>query len=205
MKNQPPEAPDPELVATPSEIRSAWLALTRDEKVRLDVFAAMHARWRQRYDPGLTGDDLLHEAFRRTLDGDRKWKRQQITFLEHMFGTIMSLAGDLKRTNEGRVRSAARTAAELVVGAESDDGINPVENLAGNLDTPEDLAIAHDRLRAIQAEFEGDETAWLVLECLFVEGLSPRETREKLGVSEAEFNAARKRIYNRVPKFFLPN
>ena len=208
MKKQPPEAPDPELVATPEEVVSAWHALLPEEKMKLDVFAAMHARWRQRYEPGMSGSELLHEAFRRTLDpeSDRKWKRNQISFLEHMFGTIKSIAGDLKRTNEGRVRAAAHSSVEVLVGErDGQDAVNALENIAGDLDTPEQFAIAHDRLLAIQREFEGDETAWLVLECLYVDNLSPAATREKLGLSVPEFNAARKRISNRVPKFFLAN
>lgn len=205
MEQHPPEGPEPELVATPEEAISAWHALSTDDKVKLEIFAAAHARWRQAYEPGIEGLELINEAARRIFDGTRKWKRRQISFLECMFGTIKSIAGDLKRTNEGQVRAVSRTEAELLVGVDSDDPINPIENISGDLDTPEELAIAQDRLRAIQCEFENDETAWLVLQCLFVDNLSPGETRAHLGLSEQDFNAARRRIYNRIPKFFLPN
>jgi len=98
-----------------------------------------------------------------------------------------------------------RSVSDPPIGADSDDPINPIENISAGLDTPESFAIAQDRLKAIQDEFKDDEIAWLVLECLFVDGFSPDEARKHLGLTGLEFQAARKRISRRIPKFFLLN
>lgn len=198
----PADDPESEQLATPDEAMSAWRALSQEDKVRLGAFAEMEARFRQRYAPGLTGKDLLNEAAVRVLEGKRNWPLRKIAFIGFMFGTVKSIAGDLKRTNEGKLRAAALTEADLRTGDDANEGINPIENLSAGLDTPETFALAEDQLAAIQSEFEDDETAWYVLECA-MEGYRPREIRERLNLSDHEFDAARKRIARRIAKFFL--
>ena len=205
MSQHPPDGPAAEQIATKDETISAWKAMTREDKIKLDIFAAQQARMRQKYAPGISGSELINEATLRVYEGDREWRLRKVSFLQFMFGIIRSIGGDLKRTNEGKLVAASRSEGHI----DQSDGM-PQSQLSLDhrhmgLDTPEQIAIAKEQLAAFQRDFEDDEDAWYVWECMMIEGLSGLETQRRLRITPKDFGAARKRIARRIHKFFLTN
>lgn len=202
MAQHPPEGPEGEQVATRDETISAWKALSLEDKIKLDVYANQQARIRQRYAPGISGKDLVREAAKRVFEGSRKWRMQKVRFLPFMFGVIRSIGSDLARTNSGKL-AAASFSDDLLPGSEGSARSHLGEHSV-NLDTPEAIAIAKEQFKAFQSEFEDDESTWYVLECM-AEDLSGPEIQKRLGMSDKEFDAARKKIARRVHKYFFSN
>jgi hypothetical protein len=203
MAQHPPEGPEGEQVATRDETISAWKALSAEDKVKLDVYATQQARMRQKYAPGISGKELLREAWLRVVEGRRKWRMRKVQFLPFMFGVIRSIGSDLARTNSGKL--AAASLPEDAPGSEEEPDRQPrLDRHAASLDTPEAIAIAKEQFAGFHSEFEDDESAWFVLECI-AEGLSGPEIQQRLGISDKEFEAARKKIARRVHKYFFSN
>lgn len=190
--------PEPQVLATRDEKISAWKALSGRDKKALAAFAARLAKLYQYADQGMTWEDLMQEAHATALKESRTWEIKNISFKVFMFRTLRSLAGDLDRTNAGRVRAAAVNDEEVL------------EMVSNNLD-PEAILLRREREEAVQAhlaalqlEFEEDEATFYVLESLR-EGLKPREIRERLKMSDKEFDAARQKISRRSRKLQRPN
>jgi DNA-directed RNA polymerase specialized sigma24 family protein len=190
--------PEPQAGATRDEKISAWKALTVADKKALAAFAERLAQAYQFADQGMTWEDLIQETASKAFRDNRNWELGRISFKQFLFGVLRSLAGDLTRTNAGRVR------AESV---HDEDGIAEV------LDDrdPESILIERERevdmqahLAALQVEFEADDVPYYVLECVR-EGLKPQEIRERLKVSEKDFDAARKKIARRSLKLRRSN
>lgn len=205
MTRPPPGNPESEQLATRDEKVSGWRALTKTQKVKLAVFADQQARMRQRYSPGLTGEDLISAALERAFMGKRQWRLHKISFLEFMFGIVRSIAGDLKRTAEGKLIAASSSDQEL--GPAGDEGgERKADEIAIDLDTPENILIAKQQLAAFMTEFEGkdDEEAWCILECMS-EGMTGPEIKEKLGITQTQYESACKKIARRAHKYFVAN
>ena len=203
MAQHPPEGPEGEQIATRDETISAWKALSAEDKVKLDVYATQQARMRQKYAPGMSGKDLLQEAWKRVFEGRRKWRMRKVEFLPFMFGVIAGIGSDLTRTNAGKLSAASLSEGALQV-EDDPEGESPLDRYVSNSDTPDAIAIAKEQFAGFQSEFEDDETAWYVLECI-AEGLSGPEIKQRLGISDKEFEAARKKIARRVHKYFFSN
>lgn len=203
MAQHPPEGPEGEQVATRDETISAWKALSAEDKVKLDVYATQQARMRQKYAPGMSGKDLLQEAWKRVFEGRRKWRMRKVEFLPFMFGVIAGIGSDLTRTNAGKLSAASLSEGALRV-EDDPEGESPLDRYASNSDTPDAIAIAKEQFAGFHSEFEDDETAWYVLECI-AESLSGPEIQQRLGISDKEFEAARKKIARRVHKYFFSN
>ena len=204
MSQHPPDGPEAEQIATKDETISAWKAMTQEDKIKLDIYAAQQVRLRQKYAPGVSGTELINEAMLRVYEGDRAWRLRKVPFLQFMIGTVRSIGGDLKRTNEGKIAAASISDGDIEQADDMPGPRLPLDHRYMSLDTPEQIAIANEQLAAIQSDFEDDEPAWYVLECT-IEGFSGPETQRRLGMTPKDFNAARKRIARRIPKFFLTN
>jgi len=204
MSKDLPGDPDIERLATADEIVSAWKALTTADRKRLAAYAETLAKMHQFADPGITRGDLLQEADARVLGETRQWKLRKITFMEFMFGVLRSIAGDLKRTKAGKVKAASQAEDFALL----DD--LPSRDLIDRND-PETVLIAREEeerakglVATLQLEFQTDDDAFFVLECM-IEGLPPREIRAQLNMSETDFDAVRNRIARRVRKLLRPN
>lgn len=190
--------PEPQVSATRDEKMSAWKALTERDKKALIAFAAQLAQMYQYADQGMTWEDLMQEAHARALKESRKWEMKTISFNVFMFGILRSIAGDLERTKAGRVRSRCVNDEEVLEAVPDD--LNPEVILLRR----EREAAMQAHLTALQVEFQDDESTFYVLECL-MEGLKPREIRERLEMSDKEFDAARQKITRRSLKLRRSN
>jgi PHD/YefM family antitoxin component YafN of YafNO toxin-antitoxin module len=186
---------EPQVVATREEMLSAWKSLTVADKKALAIWAERLARAYQFADPGMTGEDLMQDAAVLIVKGTRTWEMKKVSFREFVFGVLRSLAGDLKRTNAGRVRAASLNADELLENVRDDR--DPLAILEEQ--RHEKAVQAH--LSALQVEFEDDETVFFVLESMR-EGRQPQEIRQQLNLDEKQFDAARKKIVRRSQKLW---
>ena len=205
MTRPPPGNPESEQLATQDEKVSGWRALTKTEKLKLAVFADQQARMRQKYAPGLTGKELVNEALKRAFVGKRQWRLHKITFLQFMFGIVSSIAVDLKRTAEGKLVAASTSDQQL--GPEDEaTGERQGGEIAIDLDTPENILIAKQQLAGFMSEFEGknDEEAWCILEYIS-EGMTGPEIKEKLGLTQTQYESACKKIARGAHKYFVAN
>lgn len=200
-----PDGLEPEQVATREEKFSGWRALSSQEKLKLGIFAKQQALMRQKYAPGITGEDLVGEATRRAFEDGRKWRFRKISFLVFMFGIVRSIAGDLKRTAEGKLIGAS-ISDQVLGGADEETGDPFPADPAPCLDTPENILVAKQQFAAFQSEFENpdDEEAWCILDCM-AENLTGPQIQEKLGISKKTYESACRKIARRVHKFFVAN
>lgn len=152
--------------ATDSEVEAAIRALSDTDAVRLGRFATFRARGLAGRGLGLNGDDLLQEAIKRTLDGDRHW-RKTVTFVKHLIETMRSIASHA---------------------AEAEDpkrGLDGVE-LRSQLPDGERVAAAAEQFRKIGEKFDGDDEVGLLLEGLKT-GMTGPEIQRDLNLTETEF------------------
>jgi len=203
MAQHPPDGPEGEQAATRDETISAWKALSAEDKVKLEVYATLQAKIRRKYAPGISGKDLLHEAWLRVFEGKRKWRMRQVGFLPFMFGVIGGIGSDLTRTNSGKL-SAASLSESALRNEDDPEQESPLDRYASNSDTPEAIAIAKEQFAGFHSDFEDDESTWYVLECM-AENLSGLEIQQRLKMSDKDFDAARKKIARRVHKYFFSN
>ena len=203
MGQDPPEESEGEQVATRDEMISAWRALSAEDKTKLEVYATQQARIRQKFAPGMSGADLLQEAWLRVFEGKRRWRMRKVEFLPFMFGVIAGIGSDLTRTNSGKL-SAASLSEDALRNKDQSEQESPLDGYVSNLDTPEAIAIALEQFAGFQREFEDDESAWYVLECIS-ESFSGPEIQQRLGISDNDFKAARKKIARRLAKYFFSN
>ena len=203
MAQHPPDGPEGEQIATRDETISAWKSLSAEDKIKLEVYATQQAKMRRKYAPGISVQDLLQEAWLRVFEGKRKWRMRHVEFLPFMFGVTRGIGSDLTQTKSGKL-SAASLSEGALRNEDDPEHESPLDRYASNSDTPEAIAIAKEQFAAFHSDFEDDEKAWYVLECV-AEGLSGPEIQRKLGMSDKEFEAARRRIARRVPKYFLSN
>lgn len=150
--------------------------------------------------PALTADDLLQEAFSRTLDGRRKW-RKSVDAPRHFEMTISSVR-DSHLKSVRRKDKHAKTVLESDLSSAGDDfnedRPDVLETAMDMSADPAGLALAEDLVNEIEKEFS-DETDMLMVEAI-IEGLSGKETMELLGIGEKEYGAINRRIRRKLQK-----
>jgi len=132
-------------------------------------FMAFRAKGVLRY---ADADDLLHESIARTLDGRRKWKPQEIDFKTHIKGCIRSITDEY-------AQKALRDLPEAQP--------PPVHQ------SSEEHHLRSKLLLETRTRLQGDTIASAVFDHL-LEGHSPADVRQMLGINVNVYNAARKRI-----------
>src|SRR5690349_7430628 len=113
MSQKPQNTGGEERIASRDEVLSAWKALSKEDEKRLLGYAAVQLRMRQLSAKHLAEKDLLREACKRVLGLERKWRLGHEPFVKFMFGTIRSIARDLRRTNAGKL-DARTTSLDLL-------------------------------------------------------------------------------------------
>ncbi len=87
----PKKATPAEEYATDEEVVAAIRSLTNADGVRLGKIARFRARGLAGLGLGLSADDLLQEAIKRTLGRTRRW-RKKVPFVMHLSKTIRSIS-----------------------------------------------------------------------------------------------------------------
>lgn len=124
-------------------------------------------------------DDLLAEALRKTLDGDRRWNKD-VTFSAHLLGAIWSLSSHWAETFANEQRAGR---------AQISDRRDARTELAGVVDeVAERNAAAQETLEQVRALFADDALASNIV-AGWEDGLDPVEIRELLGVDKTTFDS----------------
>lgn len=172
-----------------AEFREALDALTQVQLHRLrlqgDAFAS-----------GLlmTGEDLLHEAVTRTLDGSRRYPQglDVSTFLGNAMRSIASATREKDRRQEP-------------LGDPNDESSN-IHRIASPEPTPEATAIRRiglsEMLARLRKTLAGDQDALAILECR-LEGFKDQEIMELESMDPRRFHAARKRLWRETVRLGL--
>lgn len=191
-KQRPAELPP----ATSEQIRDAFEALTPIELARL----AKYARWRLRAfgsrQLGRDADEFVTDALISLLDGRRTWQPQKIPFYICFKGVIKSQTYNL------RTRSPEDAFDELTSLRKKDDAevAEPLDRLASRTfqDPERELEWAQIE-RLIKERFANDDEAALMLEAR-LEGKTPTEIREALGLTQQQYETIVKRVRRAIAK-----
>ena len=195
MDKGKPRSADP-LPATHEEIRAAFEALTPIELARL----AKYARWRLRAfgsrQLSRDADEFIKDALISLLDGRRTWHPQKIPFYVCFKGVIKSQTYNL------RTRGPEDAFDELTSLRKKDDAdmAEPLDRRASRTfqDPERELEWAQIE-RLINERFSDDVEAALMLEAR-LEGKTPTEIREALGLTQQQYETIVKRVRRAIAK-----
>ncbi|WP_428485149.1 hypothetical protein [Rhodopila sp.] len=171
-----------EPVDPPSEdVGWAIRSLSDTDVLRLHALASLRARG---LPGGVTGSDLLNEAILRALDGSRQWPAA-VPMVAFLAGIMRSLRDEHWR----RTRREGRVMQPLPA---DDAGLREHPNTTPDAD-PERVYAAAQALAVIDRLFAADETALRIVAGL-AHGLGAEDIRRLYGLSELEYDTARRRM-----------
>ena len=160
---------------TGSDTVRALARLSEVDLLRLKAIARLRARGL----PGGVGwSDLLNEAFARALDGTRQ--------PPDGLGMVAFLAGVMRSVANEHWRRLRREAGMFASGDEEAGAADPAPD-------PERSLAAVQALATLDQLFSGDLTASQILAGLAA-GLPAREIQATYGLTEVEYDSARKRM-----------
>ena len=195
MDKAKPRPADPP-PATAEQIRDAFEALTPIELARL----AKYARWRLRAfgsrQLSRDADEFVTDALISLLDGRRTWQPQKIPFYVCFKGIIKSQTYNL------RTKGPEDAFDELKSLRKKDDKgtAEPLDRRTSRTfqDPERELEWAQIE-RLIKERFADDDEAALMLEAR-LEGKTPTEIREALGLSQQQYETIVKRVRRAIAK-----
>jgi RNA polymerase sigma-70 factor (ECF subfamily) len=165
---------------TPGDVARALRYLSDADLLRLKALARL---WSRKLPAGQDWADMLNEAIARALDGSRHWP-PGVALVAFLAGIMRSICYDqMRRTQRER---------DLLVGCDDPDDLGTGVEAQSSPD-PERIVGAAQALAQIDRLFAGDIAAQKIIAGL-ADGLSAREIRARYGLSECEYDAARKRM-----------
>jgi DNA-directed RNA polymerase specialized sigma24 family protein len=168
-----------EKAATPDEIAAAVEGLTAEDTLKLDHYARFRIKRIGRAADTRDHDDLLAEALRKTLDGDRSWNKD-VTFPVHLLGAMWSISSHWAEAFANEQRAGR---------AQISDRKDARTELPGVVDeVAERNAAALETLAQVRALFANDALASNIV-AGWEDGLDPAEIRELLGVDKTTFDS----------------
>lgn len=182
--------------ATREDVERAIDSLSSADEVRLEKFARYKIQGLGRKALGRDYEDLFQEAIKSTLIGagdreeGRHWRKTNVTFVQHLFGTMRSIASHWKEAVDD---NEAQLDSDSIVETEDGDILSPVENAPSNAPDQERSVAAKEQLGAIFRLFQNDDDAALVIEGIR-EGWNGPEIMERLDLPKNRYEAALKRI-----------
>lgn len=183
----------PESYASITEVRQAINSLSDVEYVKLMMAAQYFCNQRRLRPERLEPQELLNEAIKRTLNGERRWRSETVGIVRHLDRTMESISGH----------------AIYDVVAESDfkravlnEEFDTRKNLPRSLGQPqaEIRLLALEQLQEIEALFDDEPTALGVLHAR-AEGKTESEIMMQLGIDKRQYEAVRKKIERKVASY----
>ena len=171
------------------EVRRAIAALTDSDKLRLQRSAAFRIWGLGRAAHNRTADDLLGEAHLRTLIGARLWNKK-VDIVQHLKGVMQSVSTCWKEKSGDKTTYLM---TELLKFDAKGQEISPLGNVASREAAADRSLIAKEEVARIFRMFTDDTDATQVLQGWY-DDLKPNEIRQKYGLDEKRFAAAKKRI-----------
>lgn len=174
--------------ASRAEIEAAIERLSLADAERLDRAAAWRAASLKGLGLGVCGDDLLQEAMRLALEGNRRWPKG-VRFVTYLQQLVRNVAGHLARRAKSRLGLAVQDQAEVEVMVSGDpDCLVPT-----TIPDPERVAAARETTARIKEKFAKDETVSLIIEGWETEMTGPDIKRE-LELSQNDYETAVTRL-----------
>ncbi len=164
-------------VATDAEIETAIRALSDVDHFRLRKVASFWARGIAGMGLGIGADDLLQEAMKRTVAGERHWKKK-VTLVKHLVETMRSITNHARDELKGAV----------VVPATTEDAAGRLDGvgLFSQISDGERIAAANEQLAQVAEKFATDDEVGLVLEGL-AQAMPGPEIQQDLNISPTEY------------------
>jgi RNA polymerase sigma-70 factor (ECF subfamily) len=156
--------------AVPQDVRTALATMPAEDLLRLRAIARLRAR---SLPAGMSWSDLLHEAMLRALAGTRPWP-PGVPLVAFLAGVMRSLCDEQWRRR--RLQDAL-----------------PAPEPANAPDDPERALAASEAITAIHRLFAADAMATRVITGL-LSGMSPEAIRRHYGLSDVEYDTARRRM-----------
>lgn len=178
--------------ATDDEVFEAVTNLTDKEKQRLGLYAVDRLQNIGRAAAGWDEEDLLQEAIKRTLAGNRKWYKGQVDFFGHLKGVLMSITSDMARKLTTEKHEEPFSESELLNGSE-EESVNPYEVAASAPSRVLQTLVAKERLALVMDIFRDDQAVLNIIEGRCCD-LTEVETCEMFEMTQKEFGAARRRL-----------
>jgi hypothetical protein len=185
--------------ATTAEVMAAIESLSAEQYYRLKRFSQFRIRGLGRAAMGNTYTSLLDEAVASTLQGaeggtkGRKWARNRVPFVNHLFGAIRSISSHWKEAYERRGTEAERPDSETTREVEAGNLVRPRKQAVDPAADPFRSYAARELLGALDEHFAEDQDALLVIEGR-KEELTVSEMVAGLGLTEKKVKAAIQRI-----------
>lgn len=172
-------------VLSVSEFNEAMTLLSKTDYIRLGVMADALC-----WGLDIEGKELLNVAFIKALEGKRNCPKS-LPIVAFIYGVMESLksAHFKKRKNDP---------LSNLVDFEGEDTLD-INDLQTTIDTPEELLLANQTLKEIDSIFASNETEQMVL-LGKVDGCSPSEMQEMLGLSSIQYASALKGIRRKLAK-----
>ena len=194
MRQGRPTEPTP---ATHEEIDAAIQALTRPQLLRLQSFAWFSHRALGSRGAGRNEGDLLSDAIIATLEGRRKWVKDNCDFPTFLKGVMRSMTSHI---GAGKATDAFDAIAPRQA-SEHDDAEDLLEQIPTPAPVdPERQLLAGDLDKEIRERFETDTVVLLVYDA-FLDKMKPVDIQSCLDITENEYNAAAKRLRRAVRGF----
>jgi hypothetical protein len=172
--------------ASVEETRVAITALSNDDYIKLMVIASFFCHKRGLRHSQLEPDELLSEAMFRTLNGERRWRKDRVSIIRHLDRCMESISGHVVA---GEVAKAKMSATML---AADFDEKKQSPRATQRADAEEHIS-ALDELKRIRTHLAESPIALQVL-LLRAEGYTESEITLRLGIGKKGYEAARKKI-----------
>lgn len=198
-KKRDQEARAQEIVASQEDITKAFESLSDAQLLKLRNFSKLRLRAIWRKASGKSYEDLLSEAILGTLEGERKWYKERVNFIQHLLGVIRSISSHWAEKydrNEGSVK--------WVNPSIDPDGreIDPISSVPSEAPNSERALEAKEQIEKVTEALSKDNMALEVLNGLLEEMKGP-DIQEILGLSKIEYETIRKRISRTAKKVLL--
>lgn len=148
--------------------------------------------------PGMSGNDLLHEALVRLREGRRQWKRS-LDLGTTVYMIMESVARDARKGAKAAPIDRFAVVAEEHRD-EDEEGDAQETAVAVATGSPEEIAGARQLLVHLEQLAAGDAHEEAVV-LSWALGLSAKEAARESGISETDYDSARKRIERKLAKF----
>jgi hypothetical protein len=199
----PPVAPSDGLskYATSDEVRVALMQLTGSELKKLGVVAELHCRYFGIPPSHIEPDDLLNEAFRRTLDLTKKW-RNGVRIMYHLNRAMENIAGH-EVSKLARRFDVAKTQSHDGDHYGNQDPLDDLQKPRNAEGTVFAKVGARDEIRLLEEIFRDDLPAMRVLKqrAARQEG---RAIQTALNLSKQEYDTINKRILRKIKLYYEP-
>jgi DNA-directed RNA polymerase specialized sigma24 family protein len=169
--------------ASPDEIYTAIDALTDQDTGRLLQYARWRVRALGRKSRGQDHEDLLQEAITATLNDNRRWNKESVSFFNHLIGVMRSISN---HWGEKFAPNEAYLASEVIISSSTGEEIDPMLEAVSPAPDVEDEAVARDEVTHIEKLVAERPLAWLIMDGL-VDRMTGPEIQKALEITQTQY------------------